>query len=298
MGMMVEIGGQPMQIEQLHEEFGAKITGLDMTQPLGAADHAALSDAVDRYAFIWIPGQVGMDDERQLALTQSFGEPEFGHVAYGENGRIEYFGTIGNVQPDGSALGNADKKTVFLTGNNMWHSDSSFREIPAFLSIMCAYECPDEGGETLFVSTRSAFARLDADEQARLEPMIGIHDYTYSRSKVAPDAVSPSLSKSLPPVRQRLVRRNPRTGEKNLFIGSHCREIEGMGYDESRPLLDRLTEEAVGEKHILSHKWQPGDVVLWDNRCLIHRGAGYDADKYRRYMRQTRVRGAGSSLDE
>ena len=290
--------GTAMKIEEIHADFGVRITGLDMTKALSSADHAALADAVDRYSFIVMPGQDGMNDDRQLELTQSFGEPEYGHVAYGESGKIEYFGTIGNVQPDGIALGNSDKKTVFLTGNNMWHSDSSFREIPAFLSIMCAYECPDEGGETLFVSTRAAHGRLDAEEQERLDPMVGIHDYTYSRSKVAPDAVSPSLSASLPPVRQRLVRTNPRTGEKNLFIGSHCREIEGMGYDESRPMLDDLTDRAVADEHVLSHRWRPGDVVLWDNRCLLHRGAGYDADKYRRYMRQTRVRGVGSSMSE
>ena len=287
-----------MQIDPIHRDFGARITGVDLSRPLSSADQQTISDAVDDYSFLWFPEQQGMDDDKQLDLTKSFGEPEFGHVAWGEEGRIEYFGTIGNVQADGTALGNTDRKTVFLTGNNMWHSDSSFREIPAFLSIMCAYETPDEGGETLFVSTRAAHARLDRDEQARLDPMVGIHDYTYSRSKVAPDAVKPSLSASLPPVRQKLVRSNPRTGAKNLFIGSHCREIEGMGSDESRPLLDRLTEDATRPEDILSHKWRPGDVVLWDNRCLIHRGAGYDADKYRRYMRQTRVRGAGSTMDE
>ena len=287
-----------MQIERLHPDFGARVTGIDMSQPLDDATLEDLSAAIDEHSFIWLPDQEGMDDDRQLALTRRFGEPEFSHVAYGETGKIEYFGTIGNVQADGTALGNSDKKTIFLTGNNMWHSDSSFREVPAFLSIMCAYETPDEGGETLFVSTRAAHGRLPEEEQERLDPRIGIHDYTYSRSKVAPDAVSPSLSTSLPPVRQKLVRRNPRTGERNLFIGSHCREIEGMGYEESRPLLDRLTEEATRDEHIYAHKWRPGDVVLWDNRCLIHRGAGYDADRYRRYMRQTRVRGTGNTLEE
>ena len=287
-----------MHVEKLHPEFGVRVTGLDMSRPLDDATLENLSILIDEHSFVWLPDQEGMDDEKQLALTRQLGEPEFSHVAYGETGKIEYFGTIGNVQQDGTALGNSHKKTVFLTGNNMWHSDSSFREVPAFLSIMCAYETPDEGGETLFVSTRAAYARLDRKEQERLDPLIGIHDYTYSRSKVSPDAVSASLSASLPPVRQRLVRTNPRTGAKNLFLGSHVREIEGMGYEQSRPLLDRLTEDAVREENIVAHKWRPGDVVLWDNRCLIHRGAGYDADKYRRYMRQTRVRGTGSSLDE
>ncbi len=128
--------------------------------------------------------------------------------------------------------------------------------------------------------------------------MVGIHDYTFSRSKVSPDAVSPSLSASLPPVRQKLVRTNPTNKLKNLFIGSHVREIEGLGFDESRALLDQLVEHSVHEENIVTHAWQPGDLVIWDNRCLIHRGAGYDADKYRRLMRQTRVAGTASSLEE
>src|SRR5690606_20163439 len=124
----------------------------------------------------------------------------------------------------------------FLTGNNMWHSDASFKETPAFLSIMCAYETPAEGGATLFASTRSAYARLPEARKATLDPLIVIHDYVYSRSKVAPDAVSPALAATLPPVRHRLVRRNPGTGEKNLFIGSHAKAIEGWSDADSRAL--------------------------------------------------------------
>ena len=285
------------QTEPLHEDFGAKVTGIDLSRPLDRGTVEDLHAAIDAYSFLWFPDQP-FTDERQLAVTRALGRPEPGHVQLGEEGKIEYFGTIGNVQPDGTALGNSDKKTIFLTGNNMWHSDSSFREVPSYVSLMAAYETPAEGGETMFVSTRAAHARLEEDEKERLEPMVAIHDYTFSRSKVAPDAVSPSLSKSLPPVRQKLVRRNPRTGARNLFIGSHAREIEGMGFEKSRPLLDDLVDRAIRPEHILSHRWQPGDFVIWDNRCLLHAGAGYDADKYRRYMRQTRVQGMCNTLEE
>ena len=285
------------QTEPLHQDFGVKITGIDLSGPLDEDTLDAVHEAIDLHSFLWFPDQP-FTDERQLALTAQLGQPEPGHVQLGEEGKIEYFGTIGNVQPDGTVLGNDHKKTIFLTGNNMWHSDSSFREVPSYVSIMAAYETPDEGGETLFVSTRAAHARLSPEEQDRLDPLIAIHDYTYSRSKVAPDAVAPSLSKSLPPVRQRLVRRNPRTGARNLYIGSHAREIEGMGFEESRPLLDDLVDRAIRPEHILSHRWQPGDFVIWDNRCLLHAGAGYDADKHRRYMRQTRVTGTCNTLDE
>jgi len=282
--------------QSLHPEFGARITGVDLRTDLDEATVGAIREAVDRYAFLVFPNQK-FDDAAQLALTRRFGEPEPSHVAKGE-GRLEYFGTIGNVQADGSVLGNTHKKTVFLTGNNMWHSDASFKETPAFLSIMCAYETPAEGGATLFASTRSAYARLPDARKSQLDPLIVIHDYVYSRSKVAPDAVSPQLAATLPPVRHRLVRRNPRTGEKNLFIGSHAKTIEGWSDADSRALLEGLVEETVGEAHVYAHRWQPGEVVFWDNRCLIHRGEGYDADKYRRYMRQTRTSGHGPTLAE
>lgn len=283
-----------LRYEKLHPEFGIRIHGVDVGKPLPPDLIREINAAVDRYSFVCFPGQ-SMNDDRQLALTRQLGRPEPSHTALG---RTEYFGTIGNVQQDGTALGNSHKKTIFLTGNNMWHSDASFKPVPAFLSIMCAYETPSEGGTTMFVSLRAAYDRLSPERKAELDPLIAIHDYVYSRSKVAPDAVSPELAASLPPVRQRLVRTNPATGAKNLFLGSHVREIEGMSPAAGRALIDELTAEAIRPEHIYDHAWQPGDVVLWDNRCLLHAGSGYDADRHRRYMRQTRVSGTCSTLEE
>ena len=277
----------------LHPEFGARLD----SRPISGLDMDEVRAAIDRYSFVHVPGAAEGDDAH-LAFTRKLGEPEPNHVVLGQEGRIEYFGTIGNVQPDGTVAGNAHKRTIFQTGNNMWHSDSSFRAVPSFVSIMCAYEVPDEGGETLFVSQRAAWERIEEDEQERLAPQVCIHDYVFSRSKVAPDAVTSSHAASLPPVRQRLVRRNPGNGARNLYIGSHAREIEGWEFEDSRALLDGLLEEMTADEHVLSHRWQPGDLVIWDNRCLLHRGAGYDADRYRRRMRQTRVTGAGPTLEE
>ncbi len=277
----------------LHPEFGARLD----SRPISGLDMDEVRAAIDRYSFVYVPG-AAEGDEAHLAFTRKLGEPEPNHVVLGQEGRIEYFGTIGNVQPDGSVAGSAHKRTIFQTGNNMWHSDSSFRAVPSFVSIMCAYEVPDEGGETLFVSQRAAWERIEEDEQERLAPQVCIHDYVFSRSKVAPDAVTSSHAASLPPVRQRLVRRNPGNGARNLYIGSHAREIEGWEFEDSRALLDGLLEEMTADEHVLSHRWQPGDLVIWDNRCLLHRGAGYDADRYRRRMRQTRVTGAGPTLEE
>ena len=286
-----------LNIEALHEDFAARVTGIDLRQPLDAAAVEKIRQAIDEYSLLCFPDQP-FDDERQLAFTRLLGEPEANHVVLGQEGRIEYFGTIGNVQADGTAIGNDHEKTIFLTGNNMWHSDSSFREVPALVSITCAHEVPEEGGQTLFVSQRAAYDRLSGDEKAAIDPLISIHDYVYSRAKVAPDAVTPSHARSLPPVRQKLVRQNPRSGRKNYYIGSHAKTIEGWGEAESRELIDDLQARATADAHVYSHAWRPGDLVIWDNRCLLHRGAGYDADRYRRHMRQTRVQGAGPTLDE
>ncbi len=286
-----------LKIEPVHEDFGARITGIDLGRPLEEETVAAIRAAIDDHSFLCFPDQP-FDDEKQLAFTRRLGEPEANHVILGQEGRIEYFGTIGNVQDDGTTIGNDHKKSIFLTGNNMWHSDSSFRENPTFVSIMCAYEVPGEGGETLFISQRAAYERLSADERKTIDPLITIHDYIFSRSKVTPDAVTASHAQSLPPVRQRMVRRNPRSGRGNLYLGSHARDIEGWGHSESRELIEDLQARATADAHVHAHAWAPGDLVIWDNRCLLHRGAGYDADRYRRYMRQTRVCGTGPTVDE
>lgn len=286
-----------LTIEKLHPDFGARITGVDMREPLNPDTLEEVRAAIDTYSFVCFPDQA-MDDDRQLAFTRQLGEPEPNHVILGQEGRVVYFGTIGNVLDDGSKLGNDHKRTKFQTGNNMWHSDSSFRDVPSKFSVMCAYEVPAEGGLTRFVSQRAAYARLPGTMKEKIDPLHAVHDYVFSRSKVGPDAVTPSHAASLPPVEQKLVRRNPRTGDKNYFVGSHAKEIAGWGFAESRALLDDLLAQATADAHVYAHAWRPGDLVIWDNRCLLHRGSGYDADKYRRRMRQTRVSGEGSTLDE
>ena len=283
--------------EPLHSDFGARVTGLDLGDGLSASAVSEIERAIDDFSFLWFPEQ-SVSDDMQLAFTKLLGEPEPSHVKLGQEGVIEYFITIGNVQGDGSVFGNDHPKTRFLTGNNMWHSDSSFREVPTYVSIMCAYEVPGEGGMTQYVSQRAAYNRLTEKAQVDIDPLIAIHDYVFSRSKVGDDAVTPSHANSLPPVRQKLVRKNSATGERNFYVGSHARKIEGWGFAESRDLLDDLLARTTEREHIYEHIWSPGDLVIWDNRCLLHRGSGYDADKYRRRMRQTRVQGAGSTLQE
>jgi alpha-ketoglutarate-dependent 2,4-dichlorophenoxyacetate dioxygenase len=287
----------PLTIEPLHPDLGARITGVDLGAPLAQDAVDAIRAAIDDFSFLCFPDQE-MDDAKQLAFTRTLGGPEPNHVKLGQEGKIEYFGTIRNVLEDGSKLGNDHKRTVFQTGNNMWRSDSSFRPVPTYASILCAYDGPAAGGLTQSASGRVGYRRLPEATMETIDPLVAVHDYVFSRSKVAPDAVPPAHAASLPPVRQRLVRTNPGTGAKGYFVGSHVKEIEGWRFEDSRVLLDDLLARATEPAHVYTHAYRPGDVVIWDNRCLVHRGSGYDADKYRRRMRQTRVCGAGPTLEE
>ncbi|MEM7195604.1 MAG: TauD/TfdA family dioxygenase [Pseudomonadota bacterium] len=286
-----------MQISPLHPEFGAEVREVDLASELSREEVKQIDLWANEYSLLLFRQQ-HMNDDAHLAFTEYFGVPEEEHTAYYGRGEIAYLGTVGNVDENGSKLGNQNRGVRSGRGNEMWHSDSSFREVPSLYSILCAYEVPDEGGDTEFISTRSAFDRLDQDTQSRLQGMVVVHDYIYSRTKVSEDAVNEGQRMYMYPVRQRLIRRNPVTRQQNLYIGSHARDIEGIETEEARTLLHELLQQASRGESIYRHQWQVGDVLLWDNRCLLHRGCGYDADRYRRYMRQTRVRGAGPTLAE
>ena len=178
-----------LRTHPLHPEFGVEILGVDLSRPLDPERFAQIESAAEHHSLLLFRDQA-LDDERQLAFSRRFGELEFAHVAYGREGRVEYIGVIGNIDRQGKQLPAAHKDVVFSTGNQMWHSDSSFREVPAKFSLSYAYEVTPEGGELEFVSTRAAYARLPAELRESIADLVVIHDYVFSRSKVAPDAVS------------------------------------------------------------------------------------------------------------
>ncbi len=282
-------------IAPLHAEFGARVVGVDLSQPVDESTFEMIDTAINRYSILLFEDQ-SMNDAAQLDFTRRFGPLEEEHVTYYSRGEITYIGLVGNVDADGEKV--PAPRVHSARGNEMWHSDSSFREIPALYSILCAYEVPDEGGETEFASARAAWVRLDDATRELIHDRIGIHDYIYSRTKVSEDAVNLSQRTYMHPVRQRLVRQNPVTRDKNLYVGSHVKQIEGMPEQKAKPLIKRLIDEVTRDESVHRHRWQPGDVMIWDNRCVLHRGCGYDAGKFRRRMHQTRVRGPCPSLAE
>jgi len=284
-----------MNIDPIHSEFGARVSGVDLSQLLEDSTFAQIDEAINRYSILLFEDQP-MNDVAHLEFTQRFGQLEEEHVSYYSRGEVTYIGRVGNIDDDGNKV--SARQIKASTGNEMWHSDSSFREIPAMYSMLCAYEVPDEAGETEFASARAAYQRLDQKTRELIDSKVGVHDYIYSRTKVGEDAVTHGQRTYMHPVRQRLVRQNPVTGDKNVYVGSHVKEIEGMPDTEAKPLIERLIAEVTRPESVYRHRWRVGDLMIWDNRCILHRGCGYDAQKYRRRMRQTRVRGLMPSLAE
>ncbi len=286
-----------MKISPLHPEFAAEITGMDLSMTLSTKDFDQIDQAINQFSVLVFPGQ-NLDDQAQLTFSRLFGPSEEDHVAYYSHGKIRYIGHVGNIDDAGHKLAKTNRGVKSQTGNNMWHSDSSFRETPSLYSTLFAYEIPAQEGDTEFASGRSAYQRLDDNTRSSVDNLVGIHDYIYSRTKVGQDAVSPGQRTYMRPVRQRLVRKNPLTNQRNLFVGSHLRAIEGWSDHDARALIDRLIAEVTRPASRYRHRWTVGDFVMWDNRCVLHRGCGYDPDRFRRRLHQTRVRGAGPTLEE
>lgn len=277
-----------IQVEKLHPDFGARVTGLTLGGGMTPEQVEQLHVLIDEYSFLCFPDQE-LPDEELLAFTRLLGKPEVEHVALGKTGEETFFGTIGNVGEDGVKRGNADTSTKHQTGNNLWHSDSSFRVVPTYVTITQPHEVPGEGGATEFVSARAAYQRLPDAMKEKIDPLEVIHDYVFSRTQVV--KIDLNHGASLPPIRHPLVRTNARTGAKNYYTGSHARSVSGWNGMESRKLLDELNDFATSPESIYSHPWAEGETVIWDNRCILHRGTGYDADRWRRLLRQTRVVG-------
>jgi alpha-ketoglutarate-dependent 2,4-dichlorophenoxyacetate dioxygenase len=180
----------------------------------------------------------------------------------------------------------------------MWHSDSSFKRVPALASLLSAREVPPEGGETQYASMRVAYALLPAEERRRLDGKVAIHSFTYSRGLISDGLFEPDHAAQVPPVRQALVRANPANGRKAFYVGSHACEIVGMPTEEARTLIRDLVAAATRPELVYTHRWRVGDLVMWDNRCMLHRGRPWDEGRHRRVMHRTTVAGDAATAPD
>ncbi len=271
--------------------LGAVITGVDL-RDISDQTFETIEDAWHTHGVLIFRNQFLSDDE-QIEFSRRFGSLERLITERAQNPDIAL---LANVKPDGELIEPGSSYALFLLGNTFWHTDSSFKCVPAKASLLSARRVPDIGGETEWADMRAAYDALDPADREDIEGAIGVHSYRYSQGLIGGvDVLSDQEWKALPPVEHPIVRIHPATGRKNLYLGRHASHIVGRDVEESRALLNRLTEEAAKPPRVFSHTWREGDLVIWDNRCVLHRGRTWPDDQARVMARTTIAGEAGDN---
>jgi alpha-ketoglutarate-dependent 2,4-dichlorophenoxyacetate dioxygenase len=288
----------PVVTRQIDPCFAAEVEGVDLTKPLSPGDVKAIHAGMDEYAVLVFHNQ-RIDDEQQLAFSCSLGELEH---AIGTSLRApdEYrlpttFADVSNLDQDHKVFARDDRRRLFALGNRLWHSDSSFKVIPAKYSLLHARSIPSKGGNTEFADMRAAYDALDDETKAEIEDLICEHSQIFSRQQLGFTDFTDDERARFKPVRQRLVRTHPSTGRKSLFLASHAGGIHGWPVPEARAFLRDLTEHATQRQFVYAHRWHVGDLVVWDNRRTMHRARSFPAHEPRD-VRRTTLLGDGPTV--
>jgi alpha-ketoglutarate-dependent 2,4-dichlorophenoxyacetate dioxygenase len=274
-----------MDIVPLGPGFAAELRGVTLADI--ASDDAAYEtarNAFEEHSVLVFRGQE-VTDELQLAFSRRFGPPEVTKV--GSQGTGSHFVILSTIGPDGKVVPPDHRLSLRSKANQLWHTDSSFKRVPALTSILSARIIPARGGETEYVSTRLAYERLDAGLRNKLEHSFAWHDYAHSRSQIADSLATPEERAALPPQCWRMVWKNPSNGRGAIYLASHAYAVEGIEPAAGKKLIDELMEFATapGTSHL--HQWRKGDVVMWDNRATMHRGRPWPAHEARLMVRTT-----------
>jgi alpha-ketoglutarate-dependent 2,4-dichlorophenoxyacetate dioxygenase len=289
-----------LRITPLHPLFAARAEGLDLRHPLKAAEVAAITAAMDRYAVLVFPGQ-HFEGDQQLAFGRHFGEVEDVPTLVDQGRRRladNRVNDISNLGVDGNILPADDRRRMFNLGNLLWHSDSSFKPVPAQYSMLHARVIPPEGGETEFADMRAAWDALPEKMKAEVRDLVCEHSLIFSRAQLGFDEFTPEEMARCTPVPQRLVRRHPGSGRLSLYLSAHIGRIQGWQRPEAMALIRELTEFATQREFVYSHSWTVGDLVVWDNRCTMHRGRRYEDKTYPRDMRRVTLKDSAPTLEQ
>jgi len=269
--------------------FAGEVSGIDLAKPLSAAEVEAVHAGMDRFGVLVFHGQK-IDDDQQLAFSRALGplETATGDIAAPEDRRISMdLNDISNLDKHGKVVPRDDRRRLFGLGNMLWHSDSSFKDVPAKYSILSARIIPDKDGNTEFADMRAAYDALDDKTKAEVSDLICRHSQIFTRGILGFTDFTDDERVKWAPVRQRLVRRHPRSGRLSLYLSSHAGEIEGWPVPEARAFLRDLNEHATQRQFVYAHVWRPHDIVMWDNRATMHRARRYDHTKVRDLHRTT-----------
>lgn len=289
-----------MQVTPIGPGFVAEVSGLDLRLPLSPAQAASVEGAVDAHAVLVFRDQ-DLDDDQQIAFGRNFGPLEAEPATVDLHKRRlahAQMNDISNLDEHGRLLAADDRRRMFNLGNRLWHSDSSFKAIPAKYSMLHARSVPPTGGNTEFADMRAAWDALPTAEQDRLRDLVAEHSLIFSRAMLGFDAFTPEERLKFAPVPQRLVRRHPGSGRLSLYLSSHIGRIRGMEVPEALALVRDLTEHATQRHFVHAHQWRRHDLVLWDNRCTLHRARPFEDTRYPRDMRRVTLMDSASSLDQ
>ena len=286
-----------VQVSPLHSILGAQVRGVDLTQALTPEVFAEIEAAFNSYGILVFPGQP-VSDEQQLAFSQLFGPLEVNPNYAGAKMRLRPdIADISNLDAEGRVLARDDCRNLFNLGNQLWHTDSSFKRIPAKCSLLSARELPSSGGQTEFADLRAAWDALPQSRKRELDGLVVEHSIFRSRSQIGFADFNDQIFKQLPPVPQALVRHHPASGRTSLYLASHASHIVGRPVEEGRTLIEELIAFATQPQFVYQHRWAVGDVVMWDNRCTMHRGRPYD-DAQRRVLHRTTVADCANTLEQ
>jgi alpha-ketoglutarate-dependent 2,4-dichlorophenoxyacetate dioxygenase len=274
-----------MELVPLGPDFGVEVRGAGLLEVISTANtYEAVRAALEEHSILLFRDQTVTDD-LQVAYSRAFGPLEVTKV--GSIGFGTLYGRLSNVAKDGSLVPPGHRELLRARANQLWHTDSSFKQTPALASVLSARIIPENGGETQFTSTRQAWKRLPDAMKAKLKDAIATHSYANSRGQIDPNLITPAERAALPPVRWRMTWRNPANDRRALYIASHAYAIDGMGDNEAKALLAKLIDDATKPEFTYLHKWRQGDVVMWDNRATMHRGRPWPGTQARSMVRTT-----------
>jgi alpha-ketoglutarate-dependent 2,4-dichlorophenoxyacetate dioxygenase len=280
----------PVTIRQIQPEFAGEVSGIDITKPISPDDVAAIEAGMDRYAVLVFREQ-NITDDQQQTFSRNFGALEDAHggnITKPQDRRLDGgMNDVSNLGKDGRPLPMDSRQRMFNLGNMLWHSDSSFRAVPAKYSLLSARTVNRKGGDTEFADMRAAYDALDEETRREIEDLVCEHSLMYSRGSLGFLDYTDEEKAMFRPVRQRLVRTHPVSRRKSLYLSSHAGGIIGMPMAYARILLRDLTEHATQPRFVYVHKWKLHDLVMWDNRQTMHRGRRYDETQPRDVRRTT-----------
>lgn len=282
---------QQLQVCKVHPHVGAEIAGVDLRAPLADEVFEQIQDAFHQHSVLVFRDQ-DINDEQQVAFSERFGALERTTFTIAADNPFVY--QLSNVDEQGKVLAPDDEKRTFLVVNGRWHTDSSFREIPALGSVLSGREVPlKEGGDTEFASMRVGYEALPEDRRAAIAGLRALHSYAYTLSLFGPKhGVKSNELEEVPPAEHPLVRSDHPSGKTSLFVSGHIERIVGMEQEAGLALKQELIDWCTRPDYVYRHQWRKHDLVMWDNRCALHRATNIPTTEPR-LMHRTTIAGQG-----